>query len=115
MKSTLFSLFLGALLCITLSLPARAGVEEGSLVTVWGVVVDSEFGLVIHDGVTDYLLLGVSDPELEGKTCEVVGIVSNTFGFNAINVETIQVIGDAFDNSYSLLFRKARQPLELNA
>ncbi|WP_316897616.1 hypothetical protein [Pseudodesulfovibrio indicus] len=91
-----------ALILLTPALPGPAAAQEGSTVTVWGLVVNTDFGLVIKDGNTDYLLLGVTDDALAGKTCEVVGTATNTLGIDAIDVLSIEVIGDTSSMNYSM-------------
>ena len=115
MRNTLIPLVLGLLVCVLFTLPARAQEAQGSRITVWGVVVDTDFGLVINDGSTDYLLLGVTDTQLQGKTCEVTGTATNTLGIDAINVETIDIIGDATNNNYSMNFRRGQSAPEQHA
>ncbi|MCJ2164562.1 MULTISPECIES: hypothetical protein [unclassified Pseudodesulfovibrio] len=107
MHTRLFHVFIGALLCAILTLPAHAEMTDGSPVTVWGVVVNTDFGLVLKDGSSDYLLLGVNDPQFEGKTCEVIGIATNSLGIEAINVESIEIIGDATSQNYSMISQPA--------
>jgi hypothetical protein len=98
MKKQLIPLLLAAFLCLvpTLSLADGAG-------TFWGLVVNTDFGLVLKDGDTEYLLLGVEqDPAmLEGKTCEITGTRTNSLGIDSISVETIEIIGDTSSMNYT--------------
>ncbi|OIQ50825.1 hypothetical protein BerOc1_02767 [Pseudodesulfovibrio hydrargyri] len=98
MRKQLIPLLLAAALCLmpSLSLADDAG-------TFWGLVVNTDFGLVLKDGDTEYLLLGVElDPALlEGKTCEVTGTMTNSLGIDSISVETIEVIGDTSSMNYT--------------
>lgn len=93
------------LLALFIVLPALSGPAaalDGKTVTIWGMVVSTDFGLVIKDGNTDYLLLGVNDDRLAGKTCEVIGTATNTLGIDAIDVQSIEVIGDTSSMNYSM-------------
>ena len=110
MHKHLLSILLGALLCALLLVPAMAQ-DYSENVTLWGVVVDTDFGLVLNDGVTNYLLLGVNDPQLEGKTCEITGVISRSLGIDAIDVQSIQIVGDASSNNYSSNLNLGRKPL----
>lgn len=99
----LTTLLLAAMLLLLPALTAPAHAQDGTI-TVWGLVVSTEFGLVIKDGSTDYLLLGVNDnaSSLEGRTCEVTGTPGNALGIDTIEVESIQVIGDTSSLNYSM-------------
>lgn len=101
MNKRLLSLFLGALLCALMLLPAWAQDLPSGQVTLFGVIQDTDFGLVLNDGQTNYLLLGVNDAQLEGKTCGVTGVVSRSLGIDAIDVEAIEIIGDTSDTNYT--------------
>jgi hypothetical protein len=98
MKKQLIPLLLAAFLCLipTLSLADGAG-------TFWGLVVNTDFGLVLKDGDTEYLLLGVEQAPsmLEGKTCEITGTRTNSLGIDAISVETIEIVGDTSSMNYT--------------
>jgi hypothetical protein len=98
MQKQLIPLLLAAVVCLV---PALSSAQD--TVTIWGLVVNTDFGLVLKDGDTEYLLLGVQqDPAaLEGKTCEVTGTTTNSLGIDSINVETIEVIGDTSSMNYT--------------
>jgi len=98
MKKLLIPLMLTAIICLMPSLSLADG--EG---TFWGLVVNTDFGLVLKDGDTEYLLLGLEqDPAaLEGKTCEITGTRIKSLGIDSINVETIEVIGDTSTMNYT--------------
>ncbi|WP_319581874.1 hypothetical protein [uncultured Pseudodesulfovibrio sp.] len=98
MQKRLIPLLLAAVICLIPSLSLAEG--DG---TFWGLVVNTDFGLVLKDGDTEYLLLGVDqDPStLEGRTCEVTGTLSNSLGIDSINVETIEVVGDTSSMNYT--------------
>jgi hypothetical protein len=100
MRNKLIPLLLTAALCLVLACPAWA---EDTNVTVWGLVVNTDFGLVIKDGDTEYLLIGVEEApsSLAGKTCEVTGTKTNSLGIDTINVETIEIIGDTSSMNYT--------------
>lgn len=102
MRKQLIPLLMAAVLCLVPVLAASpAGAEE--TVTVWGLVVNTDFGLVIKNGDAEYLLLDVTqDPStLEGRTCEVTGTPTNSLGIDAINVESIEVVGDTSSMNYT--------------
>jgi DNA/RNA endonuclease YhcR with UshA esterase domain len=98
MRKQLIPLLLAAVICLIPALSAAEGT-----VTIWGLVVNTDFGLVLKDGDTEYLLLDVEqDPAtLEGKTCEVTGTKTNSLGIDSIKVETIEVIGDTSSMNYT--------------
>ncbi|WFS63315.1 hypothetical protein LF599_03870 [Pseudodesulfovibrio thermohalotolerans] len=102
MRKLLFPLLLAMALCVSPVLTGAASAADGPI-TVWGLVVNTNFGLVIKNGDTEYLLLGVSqDPgTLEGRTCEVTGTASNSLGIDTINVDSIQVVGDTSSMNYT--------------
>jgi hypothetical protein len=102
MRKQLIPLLLAAVLCLVPALSSQALAGDGA-VTIWGLVVNTDFGLVLKDGDTEYLLLGVEqDPaSLEGKTCEVTGTTTHSLGIDSINVETIEVIGDTSSMNYT--------------
>ncbi|WP_272701194.1 hypothetical protein [Desulfovibrio sp. Fe33] len=102
MRKLLFPLLLVMALCVSPALSVAASAADGT-VTVWGLVVNTDFGLVIKDGDTEYLLLGVNqDPgSLEGRTCEVTGTASSTLGIDSIHVDSIQVVGDTSSMNYT--------------
>ncbi|EGB16285.1 hypothetical protein DND132_3082 [Pseudodesulfovibrio mercurii] len=102
MRKQLIPLLLAAVLCLVPALSAPASAADEA-VTVWGLVVNTDFGLVLKDGDTEYLLLGVKqDPStLEGRTCEVTGTATNSLGIETINVDTIEVVGDTSSMNYT--------------
>lgn len=102
MRKQLIPFLMTAVLCLVPILSAStAGAEQA--VTIWGLVVNTDFGLVLKDGDAEYLLLGVEqDPStLAGRTCEVTGTAMSTLGFDTIHVETIEVIGDTSSMNYT--------------
>ncbi|MEZ7196826.1 hypothetical protein [Pseudodesulfovibrio karagichevae] len=111
MRKQLIPLLLAAALCLIPSLSLAEGAS-----TFWGLVVNTDFGLVLKDGDTEYLLLGVEqDPTaLEGRTCEVTGTVTNSLGIDSIDVETIEVIGDTSSMNYtSMNLKRGERPHRL--
>ena len=111
MRKQLIYLLLAAVICLIPSLSPAEG--EG---TFWGLVVNTDFGLVLKDGDTEYLLLGVEqDPSsLEGRTCEVTGTRTKSLGIDSINVETIEVIGDTSSMNYtSMNLKRGERPNRL--
>jgi hypothetical protein len=111
MRKLLIPLLLTAVIGLIPTLSAA----DGS-VTIWGLVVNTDFGLVIKDGDTEYLLLGVEqDPAaLEGRTCEVTGTTMKSLGIDSINVETIEVIGDTSSMNYtSMNLKRGGRPHRL--
>jgi hypothetical protein len=98
MQKLLIPLLLAAAVCL---MPTPSIADDNG--TFWGLVINTDFGLVLKDGDTEYLLLGVEqDPALlEGRTCEVTGTRSNSLGIDSINVETIEVVGDTSSMNYT--------------
>ncbi len=60
-------------LLVTFALHVHAGEHLDSPVNVRGLVVSSGHGLIINDGVRDFILLGVDTSVYEGKICEAFG------------------------------------------
>lgn len=78
------------------ALPVHAEEPKPNTVTVRGLVVSSWHGLIINDGVQDYLLLGVDDWEYEGMVCEAVGTLKMEDEMRIINVMAIQIIAHGY-------------------
>lgn len=96
MKIKFFLTICIATFLMTFALPVHAGEPESDTVTVRGLVISSWHGLIINDGVRDYLLLGVDDWEYEGMVCEAVGTLQVEDDMQAINVMAIQIIAHGY-------------------
>lgn len=94
-KPAVTALFFATLL-VTFALRVHAEELQGNPVNIKGLVVSSGQTLTINDGVWDYVLLGVDNPEYEGKICEVFGVIRTSDGVPAINVRSITIIADEY-------------------
>ncbi len=83
-------------LLVTFALHVHAGEHLDSPANVRGLVVSSGHGLIINDGVRDFILLGVDTSVYEGKICEAFGEISIANEMPTIKVETITIIADEY-------------------
>lgn len=96
MRTILYYMFCISTFFVSSALHVHAEELEGNPITVKGLVVSSGHGLVINDGVRDYLLLGVDTTDYEGLICEATGTLKIENDMQAIQVKTLRIVAKEY-------------------
>nr|WP_287410757.1 hypothetical protein [Pseudodesulfovibrio sp.] len=90
------AMLISALMIGTFTARVYAEDQPHNPIEIKGLVVNSEKGLTINDGTQEYLLLGVDDIGIEGRTCIIFGDLIYNTEMPVIDVFEVHLSSDEF-------------------